>query len=203
MTVVLLSMFADAILNELGPRAESVITIPKLEDFDVHRVFAQTPFDVLVCFGYNKRLPVADPLFKGVRFVNVHTSILPFGRGSNPNFCAWLNGEPHGITIHEMAPAYDTGDILFQKRIALDATTETLRSSYFLKIATAIEFLVDKWDDLVRGNYERTKQERGAGSLLTQKDLLGYADIIARYSDRPIVELLTAVKHAAGVERAS
>ncbi len=54
------------------------------------------------------------------RFVNVHYSPLPLYRGrANVNW-AIINGESHAaITIHEMAPGLDAGNILFQQRIPI------------------------------------------------------------------------------------
>jgi alpha-ketoglutarate-dependent taurine dioxygenase len=192
--VALLSIFADAILNELGDRGKDVIIPKDLTKFDLHALYRQQQFDVLICFGYPKLLPVSDPLFKNVRFFNAHSSLLPYSRGWNPNLCSWINDEPHGVTIQEMGQAYDTGDIVFQKRLTLDPEKETLRSSYFLKIGVMTEFLGQHWEQLVRGDYTPIRQDLGAGSEMTREQLLVYEDIIDQYRDRPISELLQAIK---------
>lgn len=192
--VVLLSVFADAILNELGERGKNVITPKDLSTFDLNALYEKEPFDVLICFGYAKLLPVTDPLFKNVRFFNAHSSLLPFGRGWNPNLCAWINNEPHGVTIQEMGAGYDTGAIVFQKQLTLDAEKETLRSSYFLKIGVMTELLGQHWNQLIRGEYTPIPQNLSTGSEMTRAEVLVYQDIIDQYGDRPIPEMLQAIK---------
>jgi methionyl-tRNA formyltransferase len=195
--VALLSMFSESIVNELDPRYQTdLVVVQDLETFDLHSFYDQHRFELLVCFGYSKRLPVGEQHFKNARFVNVHTSLLPFGRGSNPNLCNWLCGEPHGITIHTMVSAFDAGPTLFQKRLELDADRETLRSSYFLKIATAVDFLVEKWADLLASDYVPLPQDLHDGSVLTRKELSQYSDFLQKYNDRPISEMLVAFRAA-------
>lgn len=137
---------------------------------------------------------MTDPLFKNVRFFNAHSSLLPFGRGWNPNLCAWINNEPHGVTIQEMGAGYDTGAIVFQKQLTLDAEKETLRSSYFLKIGVMTELLGQHWNQLIRGEYTPIPQNLSTGSEMTRAEVLVYQDIIDQYGDRPIPEMLQAIK---------
>lgn len=192
--VVLLSVFADAILNELGERGRKVIIPQDISAFDLHALYKKEPFDVLVCFGYAKLLPVTDPLFKNVRFFNAHSSLLPYGRGWNPNLCAWINNEPHGVTLQEMGAGYDTGAIVFQKQLTLNPDKETLRSSYFLKIGVMTELLGQYWDQLVHGEYTPIQQDLSAGSEMTRAEVMVYQDLIDQYGDRPIPELLRAIR---------
>lgn len=192
--VVLLSVFAEAILNELGDRGRDVITPKDLANFDLYTLFREERFNVLICFGYPKLLPVSDPLFKQVRFFNAHSSLLPYSRGWNPNLSSWLYNEPHGVTIQEMGSAYDSGDIAFQKLLTLDPEKETLSSSYFLKIGVMTELLGQHWDQLVYGNYTPIKQDLDAGSEMTREQVLVYQDIIDQYKSRPIPELLRAIR---------
>lgn len=52
---------------------------------------------------------------------NVHKSLLPHYRGMAPTFHALLNGETEvGITIHRIAEGFDTGDIIAQRRVAIE-----------------------------------------------------------------------------------
>ncbi len=194
MKVLILSQFSDIIENELPPSDAEVVYERNVRDFELHAGYAQHRFDLLVCFGYGRVLPVDDPAFAGVRFVNLHTSLLPFGRGLNPNFSAWLRGEPHGVTIHEMDGSYDTGRILFQKPVSIDVEGETLRSSYYKKIFAAVELLSEKWADLVAGRYTAVPQPAGPGSITTSRTLRFYADVLAEYNDKPLAEFLAAVK---------
>jgi len=51
---------------------------------------------------------------------NVHPSLLPSHKGSFPILWACLAGEPHGVSIHEMNPEVDAGQIVWQKEVPYD-----------------------------------------------------------------------------------
>ena len=52
---------------------------------------------------------------------NLHKSLLPHYRGMAPSFYALLHGENHvGVTLHQIAKGFDTGDIIEQIKILID-----------------------------------------------------------------------------------
>jgi methionyl-tRNA formyltransferase len=55
-------------------------------------------------------------------FINFHYGILPNYRGSNPILAQLLNGETHsGLTIHVVDEHIDTGPIILQQKIIIEA----------------------------------------------------------------------------------
>ena len=79
---------------------------------------------LLVSAGYYYRIPV-DPRLP---MVNIHPSLLPYGRGAWPMPLAILDRLPvSGVTVHKTEESFDTGDILLQRSFAL-AGDETLDS---------------------------------------------------------------------------
>lgn len=63
--------------------------------------------------------------------VNIHTGLLPEGRGNNPLNWALVWGKKEtGITIHKIVDTFDAGDICLQKRVTIyyDDTIRTLRA---------------------------------------------------------------------------
>jgi methionyl-tRNA formyltransferase len=194
MKILILSQFSDIIENEIPKCDEEIVYIRNVREFDIFKAYVEYAFDLLICFGYGRVLPVGDPRLSRVRFINLHTSLLPYGRGLNPNFSSWLNNEPHGVTIHEMDGSYDTGRIIYQKPLNFDIEAETLRSTYYKKILAAIELLAEKWDGIVAGTYEPIEQIGGPGSLMTLQKLRSYADVLAAYNDEPLADFLKAVK---------
>ena len=61
---------------------------------------------------------------------NFHASLLPAYRGRSPLFWAIRHGETHaGLTVHVMDQGLDTGDILYQRRAAIDRC-ESVASLY-------------------------------------------------------------------------
>ena len=55
-------------------------------------------------------------------FINFHPSFLPFGRGKNPNFWAFIDKTPFGVTLHWVNDSIDGGDIAFQEEITMSWT---------------------------------------------------------------------------------
>lgn len=86
-------------------------------------------FDLAVSYTYQHIVGqrIIDAL--GGNIVNLHTSYLPFDRGSSPNLFNILEGSPRGVSIHYMDAGLDSGDVIAQKLVALEEGA-TLRSSY-------------------------------------------------------------------------
>lgn len=65
--------------------------------------------------GYAYKIP---PLPKDAFGINIHPTLLPLGRGKFPLPHVLLNHpEAGGVSVHKLAPEFDTGDILLQKAI--------------------------------------------------------------------------------------
>lgn len=74
--------------------------------------------DFFMAVGYMLFLKAALLSLPRVIAANFHASLLPAYRGKHPVFWALRHGEPWcGLTVHEMGPGLDTGDIIFQVRV--------------------------------------------------------------------------------------
>jgi len=72
--------------------------------------------DVLIVAAYGMILPEAALSKPRFGSINIHTSLLPRWRGAAPIQRAILAGDKQtGITIMQMDPGLDTGDILYQQ----------------------------------------------------------------------------------------
>ncbi|MCR5425971.1 MAG: methionyl-tRNA formyltransferase [Lachnospiraceae bacterium] len=90
--------------------------------------------------------------------LNVHASLLPKYRGASPIQHAILNGEEYtGITIMSMNEGLDTGDILYQKTLALepDETFETLHDRLMALGGVAIREALERME---RGELHAVRQ---------------------------------------------
>jgi methionyl-tRNA formyltransferase len=77
-------------------------------------------YDVLLSASWPARIPqfLCD---RAKIAVNIHTSLLPEGRGSHPLNWALIWGKKRtGITIHKIVDTYDAGDILLQRIVPID-----------------------------------------------------------------------------------
>jgi len=76
--------------------------------------------ELFVSAGYPHKIP---PILESKAYgINVHPSFLPKARGAMPvpHIIINENHDAAGYTIHKLAPEFDTGDILYQEKIALD-----------------------------------------------------------------------------------
>lgn len=102
----------------------------------------------IVSYNYKYIIPANVLSYMQGRAINLHVSMLPYNRGSSPNFFSFLDNTPKGVTIHQMTPALDKGAILCQKELCFDETRESFSSSYD-KLQNAIcSLFKEHWDAL-------------------------------------------------------
>ena len=105
--------------------------------------------DSVICAGYYYKIPVCPEL----PTVNIHPSLLPYGRGGWPMPYDILNHrKTSGVTIHKIAEGFDTGDILLQRAFDLEATEtlETLMNKVYALLPEMLHMLVTDFDSLYR-----------------------------------------------------
>ena len=84
--------------------------------------------------------------------VNVHPSLLPKYRGAAPIQWAIINGETEtGVTIFQLLPRVDAGDILIQKKVAI-GRDETAGELYARLKAKGAALLVHAIDGIADGS---------------------------------------------------
>lgn len=102
------------------------------------------------------------------RIVNLHTSLLPWNRGSNPNLWSFIDETPKGITIHHINSELDKGDIIVQREMTFDESKETLRTTYDMLNYEIVKLFLDNFHDIYNGNAMR-KTQNGKGSYHSAK----------------------------------
>lgn len=108
--------------------------------------------DYLISAYY--RTIIHDRILEQVDYkaINLHPSLLPAYRGCFSGVWAILNGEKEtGITYHYITSKVDGGNILVQKKIAMQEG-ETAYSLYHKCIALFIRYFPEAFDRLVRGD---------------------------------------------------
>ena len=124
----------------------------------------------IISFNY-RHLVKKDVLdYMQGKVINLHTSYLPFNRGSSPNFFSFLDDTKKGVTIHVMDAGLDTGDILCQKELEFDETTETFVSTYDKLLLEMKDLFKENWAAMKAGKIEARKQE-GDGTYHQLKEL--------------------------------
>ncbi|MBR4343814.1 MAG: methionyl-tRNA formyltransferase [Lachnospiraceae bacterium] len=127
---------------------------------------------VVVAFGQILRKNVLELAKYGC--INVHASLLPKYRGASPIQWAVINGEKEtGITIMQMDPGIDTGDIILQEKLEL-REDETAGSLFDRLTEMAGPVLLKALKQINDGTAVRTPQdENGATYVSMLKKSMG------------------------------
>ncbi len=115
--------------------------------------------DVIVVAAFGKILPKAVLDFPKHGCLCVHSSILPKYRGAAPIQRAILNGEPEmGVTIMQMDPGIDTGDMLNVKRTSL-TDTDNFETMHDRLAALGAQALLETLEAIQTGTLRAEKQD--------------------------------------------
>jgi len=156
--------------------------------------------EIAVMYGYRDilRQDVIDVFRRGV--INIHTSVLPYGRGANPNLWGWLNEEPHGVSIHYVPDeGVDTGPIIATTNVEFTSPErETLNSSYMALHDAAERLFQRMWPSIRNGGLIATPQI-GAGSRHFKRDLNEVWPLLSRGWDTPCSEVIQIGRQRRGL----
>ncbi len=114
-------------------------------------------FDLIISYGYRHILTEVHLAHCSRPPLNLHISYLPFNKGAHPNFWAWYEGTPHGVSIHHIDAGIDTGDLVYQDKCEFEKGT-TLLKSYLLLKKNIEELFCKHVEDVVRFNYKSIPQ---------------------------------------------
>src|SRR5580692_684982 len=107
-------------------RGIPVFTPVSLKDADVQAAFAAHGADIAVVAAYGLILPRTVLALPRLGCINIHASLLPRWRGAAPIQRAILAGDAQtGITIMQIEAGLDTGAILAQQPVAIDAAANS------------------------------------------------------------------------------
>lgn len=85
-------------------------------------------------------------------FINYHAGITPMYRGQHPAYWALVNGDVAnaGVTVHLVDAGVDTGDVLYQARVAFDAR-DTIQTYQWAQLQVALPLFVRALEDALAG----------------------------------------------------
>lgn len=179
---------SEGLYQWLRSREEKVY---RFENKLTKEIVEQLKPEFIISFNYRHIIPEEVLQLMPGKVINLHTSYLPYNRGSSPNFFSFIEDTPKGVTIHLMDKGLDTGDILCQRELFFDEEKESFASSYDKLIETITELFIENWEALKRGEILPVKQ-MGEGTYHRMKDLetirerypFGWSDGIAEYKAR-------------------
>lgn len=113
------------IVREAGARGIPVFYGRIAED-RVRAYFEEEGCELFFSAEYGYLIPIPEGL-ASFRGLNVHSSLLPEGRGYYPIECAMAQGLAEtGVTMHKIVAETDAGDVLFQERIPVSPEMDSV-----------------------------------------------------------------------------
>ncbi|WP_343550338.1 bifunctional UDP-4-amino-4-deoxy-L-arabinose formyltransferase/UDP-glucuronic acid oxidase ArnA [Pantoea sp.] len=134
----------------------------------VDRIKAMAP-DMIFSFYY--RALLSEDILNAARVgaFNLHGSLLPKYRGRAPLNWVLVNGEKEtGVTLHRMVKRADAGDIIEQKRVAIDDQDNALTLHNKLVIC-ATQVLESALPALKRGEIVATPQNHSEATVVGRR----------------------------------
>lgn len=126
-------------------------------------------------------------------FVNLHPSLLPNGRGKDPNFWSIVDHQDFGVTMHLVDGGIDTGPILAQRQIPVtwEDTGQSLYERALVEIPRVFE---ENLDALLAGTLKGFRQDPTAGNSHRRADLApaSHIGLDATYRARDLLNLIRA-----------
>ncbi len=186
--VIVAGVFANRILSTVEQRFAVRVVGDGFIDFDNVDF---TNVRLAVIFGYGHK--IAERHLNKADFINIHGSLLPFGRGPHPHIWGWINGEPHGVTIHKMSAEIDKGPIIVQRKVELEPWENSINSTMYALVDSATELFRENWSALAEGAFTFKSTDSESGSSHRLKDTQQIRDIVDRFADAPIPIFLQEV----------
>lgn len=124
---------------------------------DYQRIVELQP-DLIVTCAYGQMIPKQLLQLPRLGCINVHASLLPKLRGGAPIQHAIMDGyTKSGVTIMEMVPQMDAGDMISQKSVDI-LENDTYGSLHDRLIQCATRLLVETLPSIIEGNYTKLPQ---------------------------------------------
>ena len=135
-------------------------------------------FDFAISFGYRHMISQECIEIISGNILNIHISLLPWNKGSNPNIWSWLENSPKGVSVHWVTDQLDAGDIALQKEVSLDKN-DTLSRTYEILQNEATELFNKLWNDVGIAGAKRSQQS-GIGNMHRKSDLIEHQRSLTR-----------------------
>ncbi|MDI3546420.1 MAG: methionyl-tRNA formyltransferase [Halanaerobiales bacterium] len=126
--------------------------------------------DAVVVVAFGQKL--GRELLNLTRFgcINLHASLLPEYRGASPIHQAIIDGRNEsGVTTMFMDEGWDTGDIIYQKKVEIKRT-DTVGTLHDRLAVVGAELLVKTILDIEKGIAPRIKQDEGLATYASKID---------------------------------
>jgi methionyl-tRNA formyltransferase len=185
--------FGEEIVEAAGVGPSVIFEGSKLREATTLDSLAALLPEIGICafFGYILRSELLQLLPKGC--LNLHTAMLPYNRGANPNVWSIVDRTPAGVTLHYVDESIDTGDIIAQRPVAVEPV-DTGKTLYSKLEAASIDLFTEQWPRIRACTVVRKPQTRQAGTFhrLADVESIDPIDLNRFYRARDLIDVLRA-----------
>jgi len=156
----------------------------------IHDLIISTKADLVLVFGFSKKISNSLLDLPPLGFFNVHFSLLPAYRGPAPLFWQIKNGETFtGITIHKISSSFDSGAILHQQQVQLRAEESFGALNHRLSLI-AVSIIAEAFNMLNNNDYMLTDQDEHLSFTLPS---VNQRDLIIDWENQTAAEIMNLV----------
>jgi methionyl-tRNA formyltransferase len=151
--------------------------------------FIAPAFCVLAWWPEIVRTPVLEIPRAG--WINMHPSLLPWGKGKHGYYWSIVHAEPFGVTLHLIDAGIDSGHVLVQQQLQVD-WTDTGESLYTRSRDAIVALFTESWPTLCNGELTVTAQPVDTGSYHWGREIASHSQIVLdrQYSGRELLNIL-------------
>lgn len=171
--------------------SDAVINGNELRNSETIEKIAQEDLDYLICVHFPFIIPPNILRLPRAGVINLHPAYLPYNRGWNTPSWAIVENTPFGATLHFMDDTIDTGDIILQKELKINAA-DTADSLYKKVLDLEIDIFKEAWPLLVNKKVLRKSQKTNNGTIHKKGDLksIQRIDLNKKIKPEKLIDLL-------------
>lgn len=124
-------------------------------------------------------------------WVNMHPSLLPWGKGKHGYYWSIVHDEPFGVSLHLIDAGIDSGAVLFQREVPV-SWTDTGESLYHRSFTTIVDLFGDSWPLIAEGRLDPRPQDPRDGSYHWGREIEEHSriDLDRTYTGRELLNIL-------------
>ncbi len=168
---------AEPLYRYLHDRGVPCLQVPGVRQPAFAKTLLELEPDLVVLSRFGEILPPELIRIPRLGIVNVHCSLLPQLRGPDPIPGAIIGGlAESGVTMHFVDEGVDTGSIILQKRISLEASES--HRSFCKKAAPLMKAMIGVVMRMfLAGSVPRGKQEASLASYFSIRRIFGSNEV--------------------------
>lgn len=184
--------YGEEIMESAGVGPARIFDGSQLRRPETIKAISELQADIAlsILFAYILQPDFIDLFPAGV--INLHPSYLPYNRGVYPNVWSIVEGTPAGATLHYIDAGVDTGDIISQRRVAVEPV-DTGKTLYRKLEQACVDLFKETWTLIRSRKAPRVPQPaRGTAHRARDVEKIDRIDLDRNYTGRQLIDTLRA-----------